>query len=142
MSSSHPRAERKGCRAGTNPAKAARCSHGCQTHWSRCRGAHDCWQGPLCRGSSSLKSPTCTESSPSSGQPGFPRHCQGTSRHIPLQGALTLAKDFSLLYIHKQGSPAGHRQPSAHSLEFHTRAILSLSMCQLDNMMSKARVQR
>lgn len=105
-------------------------------------------QGPACCGSSSLSLPMCTESSPSSGQPGIPRHCQGTqsccaasSTPCP-RGALTPAEDSVLLCVHKHGSPAGHRQPSVHSHEFRTRTIQSLSMCQLDNLMSKARVQR
>lgn len=53
--------------------------------------------------------------------------------------SVTIWTSYSMV---QRRSPEGHRQPSVHSRKFCTCEIQSLSMCQLDNVMSKVRVQR
>lgn len=147
LSSSCPREEKgKNEETGTSHAKPACFCHSCQTHWSRCRGAHDCWQGLAAVVAVSHLVCSCALNS-------APGVAAWLSQALPgVQSCCAVSKHPSSTESH-----TGQTQPysvatntavlqdwdsSPHSHELHTHTMQSLSMCQLDNVTSKARVQK
>lgn len=147
LSSSCPRGEKgKNEETGTSPAKPACFCHSCWTCWSRCWGAHD-WQGlAAVVAVSHFVSSSALNSAPAVAawlSQALPR---GTELlcclPAPLPHRISQWLHSVLLCGHKYSSPSGQRQLSTQSHELHTHAMQSLSMCQLDNVTSKARVQK
>lgn len=97
-------------------------------------------------GSISLSLLMCTQFCPRSSSLASPGTAGGAELlcclPAPLLHRISRWLDSVLCCGHRYSSPSGQRQLSTHSHEFHTHAMQSLGMCQLDNVTSKARIQK